>query len=233
MARVLILVEGKTEKDFVDRVLAPHLYGKGFQVVSAKLMGHARQTNRRGGIRNWVSVRDDIVRHLTEDRSRYVSTMVDYYALPGDPKKPERAWPGRFEANELPFTEKARSIETKLQKAISIKMGKDWDPKWFIPYVMMHEFEAILFSDCEMFAYSLGREALTGNFQAIRDSFSCPEEINDSEETSPSHRIKKLIRRYKKPLDGVDAAEAIGLATIRQECPGFSQWLDQLEVAAK
>ena len=233
MARVLILVEGKTEKDFVDAVLAPYLYGKRFQAVSAKLMGNARQTNRRGGIRSWVSVRDEIVRHLTEDRSRYVSTMVDYYALPGDPKRPERAWPGRFEANELPFSAKARSIETKLQEAIAIKMGNAWNPRWFIPYVMMHEFEAMLFSDCQMFARSLGREDLTEAFQSIRDSFSCPEEINDSEETSPSHRVTNLVRRYNKPLDGVDAAEAIGLDTIRKECPGFRWWLEQLESLAE
>lgn len=235
MVRVLILVEGETEENFVNNVLASHLYSysKRFQSVTAKLMGNARQRNRRGGIVSWASARNEIINHLTRDTSLYMSTMVDYYALPENPNKLDRTWPGRYLANDLPFAEKSRSIETKLKEKISIQMGNAWNPKQFIPYVMMHEFEAILFSDCEMLAYSLGKEDLAHDFQTIRDNFSCPEEINDSPDTHPSRRITNLFPRYQKPLNGIDAAEAIGLATIRQECPGFRRWLEQLESLAQ
>jgi hypothetical protein len=67
MARLLIHVEGETEETFVNEVLAVHLYAKGYEKVSARLMGDSRQRDRRGGIRAWNSARGDILRHLKED----------------------------------------------------------------------------------------------------------------------------------------------------------------------
>ena len=56
MLRILILVEGETEETFVNAVLAPHLFTRGFAAVSAKLMGNARLRSRRGGVRGWPEV---------------------------------------------------------------------------------------------------------------------------------------------------------------------------------
>ena len=67
MTRLLIHVEGETEETFVHQVLASHLYGCGYSKVSARLLGNARQRDRRGGIRSWSAVRKDILRHLKED----------------------------------------------------------------------------------------------------------------------------------------------------------------------
>lgn len=51
--RLLVHVEGQTEESFVNEILAPHLYGNfGYSSVSARLLGNARQRNRRGGITN-------------------------------------------------------------------------------------------------------------------------------------------------------------------------------------
>jgi hypothetical protein len=52
MARLRVLAEGQTEETFVNDVLAPHLYGKGYLSVTAKLMGNSRNRNHRGGIQN-------------------------------------------------------------------------------------------------------------------------------------------------------------------------------------
>lgn len=92
MTRLLIHVEGETEESFVNEVLAPHLYGFGYSKVSARLVGNARQRDRRGGIRAWSAIRLDILRHLKEDAGCLSTTMVDFYALP---QTGERAWPGR------------------------------------------------------------------------------------------------------------------------------------------
>lgn len=61
MTRLLIHVEGETEETFVNEVLGPHLYGCGYTQVSARLLGNARQRHRRGGIRAWHAVREDIL----------------------------------------------------------------------------------------------------------------------------------------------------------------------------
>ncbi len=82
MARLLVHVEGETEETFVNEILAPHLYRCGYTRVSARLLGNTRQRDRRGGIRGWDSVRDDILNHLKEDAGCLDTTMVDYYALP-------------------------------------------------------------------------------------------------------------------------------------------------------
>lgn len=226
MSRLLIHVEGETEETFVNELLAGHLYDCGYTNVSARLLGNARQRERRGGIRAWEAVRKDILNHLRDDQECLASTMVDYYGLP---RTGSRAWPGRAAAGEQPFAQKANTVEQALLADINERLCGDFDSSRFIPYVMMHEFEGMLFSDCDRFSSGIGRTDLTADFQAIRDAFDNPEEINDSPNSAPSKRIKMLMPDYEKPLLGTLAAIEIGLRTIREECPHFAGWLKTLE----
>jgi hypothetical protein len=179
---------------------------------------------KRGGIRPWQGVKRDILRHLREDRSAIAAIMVDYYGLPLD-------WPGRAEApGENSTSGKAKLVESALIEDISEEMGNRFDARRFIPLVMMHEFEALLFSDPDRFANAIGKAGLTEEFRAIRQEFEHPEDINDSPETAPSKRIENLFPGYEKPLYGVIAALEIGLQMMRNECPHFNEWLNHLEV---
>eukprot|EP00828_Plagiopyla_frontata_P036288 TRINITY_DN47926_c0_g1_i1.p4 TRINITY_DN47926_c0_g1~~TRINITY_DN47926_c0_g1_i1.p4 ORF type:complete len:116 (-),score=18.62 TRINITY_DN47926_c0_g1_i1:94-441(-) len=108
-------------------------------------------------------------------------------------------------------------------------MGEGFNPDRFVPFVMMHEFEGWLFSDCERFSQGIGRPELAGAFQAVRDQFGSPEEINDSPVTAPSKRVAQLVPGYQKPLLGSLAVQSIGLDAIRRECPHFRTWLETLE----
>jgi hypothetical protein len=226
MARLFIHVEGETEETFVNEVLAKHLYGCGFTKVSARLIGNTRQRDRRGGIRAWRSVRKDIINHLKEDSECLATTMVDYYALP---QTGEKAWPGRAEAGQMTFAQKASKVETALLADICGELGEGFNPIRFLPYVMMHEFEGLLFSDPDRFGQGIGRPDLTPQFQAIRDQFESPEEIDDSPITAPSKRIERLLPSYEKPLMGTLAVLEIGLDSIRRECPLFRSWVERLE----
>jgi len=226
MARLLIHVEGQTEETFVNEILGPHLY-RQYTRVGARLMGNARQRDRRGGIRGWSAVCGDIIRHLKEDAGCLVTTMVDYYGLP---QTGNRAWPGRDAAGLLPFAQKAYTVESALSGDICREMGAGFNPDRFIPFVMMHEFEGLLFSDCERFSRGIGRPDLADAFQAVRDEFASPEEIDDSPVTAPSKRVEQLVQVYEKPLLGTLAALEIGLDAIRRECPHFREWLSSLEV---
>ena len=195
MTRLLVHVEGETEESFVNQLLAPHLYGYKFSIVSAHLMGKARQRSRRGGVRAWAAVRNEITNNLKEDERCIATTMVDYYGMP-------KTWPGCSEASVLGFPSNVESVETALASDVCDQMGLDFNPERFIPYVMMHEFEAILFSDCKRFAEGIGKPELASAFQGIRDQFGCPEEIDDSPQTAPSKRIESLVSGYKKPYMG-------------------------------
>ena len=229
MARLLIHVEGETEETFVNEVLASHLYSRGYARVSARLLGNTRQRARRGGIRAWPAVRKDIVAHLEKDPGCLATTLVDYYALP---KTGQRAWPGRDAAGQLPFARKAETVEEALAQDVCEKLGPGFNRGRFVPFVMMHEFEGLLFSDCERFALGIGHPELASEFQAIRDAFLSPEEINDSPITAPSKRVEKLLPGYEKPLLGNLAILEIGLHAVRRECPHFQDWLTRLESAA-
>jgi hypothetical protein len=152
--------------------------------------------------------------------------MVDYYGLP---KTGARCWPGRDAAAAALFGQKATIVEEALLADVRKELPDDFDPTRFLPYVMMHEFEGMLFSDCGRFASSIGEPNLSAQMSAIRARFSSPEEINDSPHTAPSKRIEALVPGYQKPLHGNIAAIEIGLESIRAQCPHFSQWLTKLE----
>lgn len=228
MTRLLIHVEGETEETFINEVLGPHLYGFGYTSIGARLLGNARQRSRRGGIRGWDSARRDILIHLSQDSHCRVTTMVDYYALP---RTGPKAWPGRLQASSEPFAEKARTVETNLSQDVAAAMGESFDTRRFLPFVMMHEFEGMLFSDCHAFASAIQRTDLAEKFREIRDRFSSPEEINDSPVTAPSKRIENVMPSYTKPFFGTLGVLGIGLDVIRRECPHFNEWLLKLETA--
>ena len=222
MPRLLIHVEGQTEESFVNQVLAPHLYARGYTSVSARLLGNARQRSRRGGIRKWDLVREGILHHLKQDREILVTTMADYYGLP-------HTWPGRANAPSLPLLDRASVVERELLRDVSNALGSGSDPSRFMPYIVMHEFEGLLFSDPDGFGLGIGRSDLSPKLRAIRNAFGTPEEINDSPDTAPSKRVEVLMPGYQKPLNGVQAAQEVGLDAIRGECPLFSNWVERLE----
>jgi hypothetical protein len=221
MARLLVHVEGQTEETFVNELLSGHLEAVGYRDVRVRLAGNPRK--QRGGIRSWQGMKRDILQHMKEDRTAIHAIMVDYYGMPPD-------WPGRKEApRQNSASGRAEHVEAALLDDIAEGMGHEFNPGRFVPLVMMHEFEALLFSDPDRFAQGMARADLAPDLHAIRQKFETPEEINDSVETAPSKRVERLFPRYEKPLFGVVAALEIGLAIIRQECPHFNDWLKRLE----
>ena len=223
MTRLLVHVEGLTEETFVNRILAPHLYARGYTSVSARVLGNARQRDHRGGITPWPSARRDIVRHLREDQGCIATTMVDYYGLP---QAEAAAWPGRSDAARHPLLQRAEMVEHALAQDIAAAFDADR----FVPFVTMHEFEGLLFSDCAAFARAVGQPGLQSEFDAVRAQFATPEEINDSPAMAPSKRILGILPSYQKVLMGTHAVLEIGLDVIRRECPHIREWLKRLEL---
>ena len=226
MPRLLVHVEGQTEESFIKDVLRPHLVSDfGYADVSARLLGNARQRSRRGGIQGWNAVRRDIVRHLQEDPGAISTTMVDFYGMP---QTGNRAWPGRAQSDLMPFERKAELVQDWIARDIAADFGGALQDR-FLPYVVMHEYEGLLFSDPGSFAEAIGSRELADRFQAVRNEFRTPEEINDSLATAPSKRVESLVPGYQKPLMGSIAAQRIGLDMIRKECPYFDSWVQALE----
>ena len=220
MVRLMVHVEGETEENFVIQVLRPHLYGLGYSLVASRLLGQARERSRRGGIKPWPVVRQGIVEQLRRDPGSIASTMVDFYGLPQE-------WPGRAgAAAEFEFP---NNIERLMLDDVGRAMGGGFNPARFIPFIMLHEFEALLFSDCRRLAETAGHPGLADTLQAVRNQFASPEHIDDAPETAPSKRLETLLPGYEKAAQGTAAAAAIGLDSIGGQCAHFRGWLARLQ----
>ena len=220
MTQLTILSEGQTERDFVHQVLAPHLHSYGYTTVLPILVPD--RAGSQGGTGRWHRDKRNILDSLNDPKNDLVTTLVDYYGL-------NPSWPGRVEARSARATaDKAGIVETAVAAAIATEI-ENLDPERFIPFVTMHEFEALLFSDPALLAASIGLTDQAPAFQAIRDQFPSPEDINDDYHTCPSRRILALAPRYQKRVDGLRVAANLGLETFRGECPHFNDWLTLLE----
>src|SRR5262249_33661843 len=110
-----------------------------------------------------------------------------------------------------------------------------FNSKFFIPYIQLHEFEALAFADVDALASVVSPvktrwvSDLTAELSKIRDHAGNPEAINDSYETCPSRRIAKLVPAYKKRVHGPIVTSRIGMTVLAQQCNHFASWLKRLE----
>ena len=219
---LVVIVEGETEQTFVRDQLAAHLVMSNTTAWPI-LPGRHR---KHGGVKKWEVARQDIMRTLKE--RRFCSTMFDYYAMPLD-------WPGREAAVAMAWNERASIVEAMIHVDIAAAMGDGFDPKYFVPYVQLHEFEALAFADVEMLAATLAPiskqplEKLIETFRGILAKAGHPEAIDDGYETCPSRRITLTVPAYKKRAQGPIVTNRIGIDVLRTRCTHFGEWLTRLE----
>ncbi len=219
MIEALVIVEGPTEEAFVGELLYPHLFPLGIFPRPVQTGVRRKRNPARGGsITCYQALRDDIWRAIKQHgrRRARVTTMVDLYALPGDV-------PGFTTRDQTP--DPYRRVE-RVEAAIE----RDIADHRFHPYIQLHEFEALLFSDIRKLANHY--PAATTPIDALAretDDFPGPEWIDDGAQTAPSKRIRRQVPRYDKVAAGSLTAIDIGLRTMRDRCPHFDRWVDWLE----
>lgn len=215
---VHVIVEGQTEKRFINDVLTPYLAEKNVFITPTELS----KPGQKGGDVRFVRMMNDLGKFLKQRKDTYVSLFVDYYGIDPD-------WPGISEAkNYSSPLQIAEHVNQSTQAQVNQKL-RDYHPqKRFIPNIIVHEFEALLFSNAEILAKHLDAqpESITTILKECGDE---PEFINNSPQTAPSKRLAGLCPRYKKTTTGIDIARSIGIETIREKCPVFNQWLVKLE----
>lgn len=221
MIRVIAVVEGSTEKAFVLQVLAPWLAMRGV-ALSARVVG---KPGHKGGIGEWSRAKRDIIALLKQEPTTIVTTMFDFYGMP-------TSWPGRAQAANGTQCERPTLVETAIAIDIAATLGNSFDRRRVIPYVQMHEFEALLFSAPKIIAEVVCAPTIADQLAAVRTAFATPEEINDNPNTAPSKRLVGIHRGYQKVLHGAIAAKRIGVAAMCAECPHFGEWVTKLEALA-
>lgn len=227
MARLYIFAEGQTEETYGDTVLKDHLATFGVYVQGPILIAHAKKKGRvhRGGGRKYLSMRNDIVRFLAQEKANdtYFTTMIDLYAIHSD-------FPGLAEA------ENVRHVPRQRVEQLEEAFANDISDRRFIPHIQLHEFEAILFVNPTAFeTFYADCDTQVAALLAIAQAHESPEEIDDGAQTAPSKRIIDQFPDYEgaKRTAGPQIAERIGLDLIRAKCPHFDSWLTGLENLGK
>lgn len=217
MKRLIFIVEGETEEAFVNNILRPYFKTECnfYNIVCFKLK------HSRGGVSKYKYIKNDLVTAINESDA-VVTTMIDFYQIPKDV-------PGYAESLQILKNEqRVAVIEDKIKEDLVRHYEKATAA--FIPYIQLHEFEAILFSSDKGFTGLFdAREADFEELQRIMKTFPNPEDIDNGSNTAPSKRLMNCIKGYEKVLYGFALADEIGVVEIMRKCPHFKQWIEKLK----
>jgi hypothetical protein len=211
-------VEGATEWSFVKGPLAEVLSLRRVYITPI-ILGVPGQ---KGGRTNYTRVEKDILKQLKQDELSYCTTMIDFYGLGA-------GFPGTPLPAHLANIQKVEHIEQAVKDDICRKIPSFRPDVRLIPYLSLHEYESLLFSDPDAFAQSIGQPHAAYRFHQVRDDFPTPEDINNDPETAPSKRVADIYSAYRKVIEGTLAARAVGIRRMREECAHFRGWLQRLE----
>lgn len=213
MSLVYIIVEGQTEEEFVNNCLSHYLKAHGIENTIPILL--ETSPGHFGGDLSFARYKQHVYNFLASPGNFIVTSLIDYYQLKND-------YPKYTDA--IALLNKNDSVE-RIETAMAELIIDDR----FIPYIQLHEFEGILFSDTAGFRYiaNIPSSNLT-SIEGIINAYPNPELINDGPTTAPSKRLKTFIPKYKKTLHGPIIAMHNGLTPVLAKCPRFKSWIDSI-----
>lgn len=215
---VHILVEGPSEQAFVREVLAPYCSLYGVFITTSVLS----KSGQKGGDVKFSRSKKEIYAFLCQRPDWFVCTFVDYYGV--------SEWPG---IAAIPPGASPACIADHMNQAARRELSDSYPDLQdsmhrYIPFVAVHEFETLLFSDSAILAREINVKK--DLIDAVLREFGEPECINNSPATAPSKRILTWCPGYAKVRKGLAIAKAIGIAKMRSACPLFDAFLQQLGI---
>lgn len=215
--RLAISVEGQTEESFVKLLLAPHLQTFDIFItpIPVQTGWNANRTKAKGGGINLDRVERELRSLLQSHKDGYVTSFYDFY---GFGKRPPGIDVG--------------GLEQQIAEACG-------SPPNLIPYIQLHEFEALLLSNAEIAADYFQTDRLTVEIAKAVSKAGTPEDVNDGPLTAPSKRLEQWTAQWSgverqfskatKVRHGYQLAARLTLPVIRAACPRFNAWLTRLE----
>lgn len=210
---LIIIVEGHAEEEFVNGSLRAWLGGQGIHDVRA-IKIRTSQTSK-GGNTDYAKFKNDVLRILKKESNVLVTSLIDYFRLP-------KRFPKQEEARKIASPEKRVAF---LEESLSSDIASER----FIPYIQLHEFEALLFADLKGFGALPGITARQlSDIQEIVGKYPNPELINDNPQTAPSKRLLTVFPPFKKVLHGNYIILENGFPALLEKCPRFRAWAENL-----
>lgn len=152
MVRLHMVVEGQTEEAFINTMLVEHLaLYNVFADVRCVQTSRRRGRIFRGGLLDYARAKKDLELWIKEDRNpdAYFTTMFDLYALPQD----------------FPSYDEAKKYTSAYQRVALLEQAfsRDIGSYRFVPYIQLHEFEALILVDpakfdCEFIKHAPRRQ---------------------------------------------------------------------------
>ena len=219
--RLNVTAEGQSEERFVKDTLSNHLGTFNISTdVRCVLTSKDRFKSYRGGLLSYNKAKKDIQTWIKEDNNKdvFFTTMFDLYALPKDFPRYNESLQIRDPYKRITFLEKS--------------FNEDINNYKFIPYLQLHEFEALLFTNIKMLELEyFNHEKPINSLAQLIDNIGNPELIDDGPNTAPSKRIIKLIPEYEydKVSVGSTIVNLIGIKDLLSCCHHFNSWIKKLE----
>lgn len=213
---IYIIAEGQTEEEFVRSLIQPY-FASMHSFYDVRAIKLNTSPGHKGGDMSFARYQRNVLLLLKQEIEIVVTSLIDFYKLRTDFPEYESAKKQNQKEQSVEFLERA--------------CAKVINDERFVPYIQLHEFEALLFSSRRGFdAYfsDLTKNG-TDELTKIFSQYSNPEEINDGDTTAPSKRLEQLIPRYQKVLYGNVIALENGFQVILNQCPRFRAWIELLE----
>lgn len=206
MNRLVFLVEGDSELYFVKNLIIPYLYNANIQgAITCQKITTNRKLNKSGGNVSYSLFINELDRIYAQGNV-IVTTLIDFFRLPND-------FPN--------YTSQDPNI---------IELGMIEDKSHYInyiPYIQMHEFEALFYSDINNFELFIENDDQILAMREILNTYSNPELINTHPERYPARRLKNILG-YSKGSDAELIIDCCDIETIIEKCPRFSLWINKL-----
>ncbi|WP_420458457.1 DUF4276 family protein [Neolewinella sp.] len=214
MIQLIVICEGESERGFCQLVLAPYLLPLGIYLRPPLIKKSG------GGMVHWLVLQRQLEMHLKQEKQAYITTFIDLYGI-----KARHKVPGFTKIGSTNSLNRVLAMERGMKEAIPQEMRYR-----FLPYIQLHDFEALLFSDVTVFhdTFSEADFADATELDRIATAYQNPEDINDSKVTAPSKRLERILPGYDKALDGPILAQEIGMERLLERCPHFRGWVEGL-----
>jgi hypothetical protein len=214
--RIFIIVEGQTEEEFVKTILRDYLLKYG--ITDVRPIKIQTSKGHKGGFLKYAHLKQDIEKLNKSQSNILITTFVDYFRIPVDLPGYKAVEDKIDSTKRVEYLEESMKLDTKCLNNNII-----------LPYIQVHEFEALLFSSIDGFkAYWESQPKIIKEISNIITKYDNPEDINDKPTTAPSLRLKSLIPNYEKILYGNLIALEIGIEKILEKCPRFCQWINKI-----
>lgn len=213
MKKLIIICEGQSEQMFCDRILKDHFLALNIE-IEYPLIAHSN-----GGIVKWAHLKPQIELHYQANNEDFITTFIDYYGI-----EAHHGFPQWLNAHLLEDkSQRMELLEQSMETDLSIQIQQQ-----FIGYIQLHEFEALVLSDHNVFSEYYDASEYNSN-ELLSICILPPESVNNGRASAPSKRLMYHIPAYDKVNDGVELLILVGLQNIRNKCPRFNAWITKLE----